>query len=141
LGDLLLERQYAHGTDTVCAVAQEQAQIVIPLDVRSAGLLLSQPPFRPDMLEEGMQAIGPIMLSADDGKAACDVLAPLVPVGKARSAGNCLNESSGSSPLVQDLCTAQLISYGFLSPLPEHTARHLSRHSLLMSQHGAKSKL
>jgi hypothetical protein len=96
-------RPDADRADAVCAVGQEQAEIVLSVYVRGACLLFAQPPLRPDMLEEGVKPVAPFVFPPRCGEAAADLLVPAVFIGKARPPGDRLLEGTGGFVLEKDL--------------------------------------
>ena len=64
-----------------------------------ARLPLTQPAFRAEMFEKGMQPIGPVVFTLRDREAARDLGLPSRFIGKARSAVRGLNECPGKRVL------------------------------------------
>jgi hypothetical protein len=56
-------RTNADGSNTISAVIEENAEIVLVLRSARAGLLSPQPPFRAEVLEERMEAVAPVMVT------------------------------------------------------------------------------
>lgn len=86
---------YADGADAVRAIAEQEAEIVFLGDVRDTRLCLTEPPFRAEMLKEGMDALRPLMLALQDGKAASDLSPPLRRIDKTCPSAGRLLESAG----------------------------------------------
>ena len=72
------------GTNTVRAVAKEQAEIIFLGNIPDASLLFAEPALGTKVLEEREHTLCPFVLALQDGKRACDLGLPFCGrIGKA----------------------------------------------------------
>nr|WP_303758596.1 hypothetical protein [Sphingobium yanoikuyae] len=71
-----------HGTDTVRAIVEQQAEIILVRRAACARLTPAQPALGPQMLEKRYQAATPEMLARSDRQGAGDFLPPPLIIDK-----------------------------------------------------------
>src|SRR5262249_29596207 len=98
----------ADRADAVDAVAKQQSQIIFLSDMCDSRLALAKPSLWPQVLEEGMQTLGPLMLAALHRQAAGNRFPPPGVIGEPRTAAGRLCQSAGHGILEEHLSGPQI---------------------------------
>lgn len=94
-------RKDSDSANTIGAIIQEQAEIVLVGGTAGVRLTSPEPALRPEMLEEGDEAATPVMVANLDGQRTGDALAPALVVREAGIAAE-LAELAGGLALVRN---------------------------------------
>lgn len=103
LGFVAIVRKNADRSDTVGAIVEEKAEIVLIGRSADARLATAEPAFWAEMLEKGNEAATPEMLADVGGQGTTDRLLPAVVIGEARvTAFADFAEDAGALALIGD---------------------------------------